>query len=144
MLDEMKVMKRARPAVKKIAQDAVAGASLLQEPHEGQAPDLDNQVRHDVVSSSSSWVRIIKHGLCAGGAPAQLCTAASTAIWTRMLRHAWSHASFKGSPTRQKPCQTTLAAVGPNESHVIRAGEVLTGKAWVEPSCEVLCHFEPR
>ena len=143
MLDEMKVMKRARPAVKKIAQDAAAGASLVQEPHEGQAPDLDNQVRHDVdsssssSSSSSSWVRIIKHGLCAGGAPAKLCTEASTAIWTRMLRHAWSHASFKGSPTPQKPCQTTLATV-------IRAGEVFTGKAWVEPSCEVLCHFETR
>lgn len=128
MLDEMKVMKGARPAVKKIAQDAAAGASLLQEPHEGQVPDLDNQVRHDV-DSSSSRVRIIKHGLCAGGASTKLCTVGSTAIWTR-LRHAWSHASFKDSRTPQKPCQTTLAPLGPKECHVIRAGEVFTGKAW--------------
>ena len=43
-----------RPSVKKIAQDAAAGCSLSQEPHEGQASDVDNQVRHDVDSSSLS------------------------------------------------------------------------------------------
>ena len=42
------------PSVKKIAQDAAAGASLSQEPHEGQASDVDNQARHDVDSSSLS------------------------------------------------------------------------------------------
>ena len=106
MLDEMKVMKRARPAVRKIAQDAAVELRCCRNHVKGKCLTLTTRCD----SSSWSWVRIIKHGLYAGGAPAKLCTAASTATWTRMLRHAWSQAFFKGSPLRKS--LTTLAARG--------------------------------
>ena len=141
MLDEMKVMKRARPAVRKIAQDAAVELRCCRNHVKGKCLTLTTRC-------AMMWILLLDHGYGSSNMVfMQVGHPRSSAPRQAPLPGracCGMHGAKPSSRVRPSAKALRLWQLGGKECHVIRAGEVFTGKAWVQPSCEVLCHFEPR
>lgn len=128
MLDEMKVLKRARPAVRKIAQDAAVELRCCRNHVKGKCLTLTTRC-------AMMWILLLDHGYGSSNMVfMQVGHPRSSAPRQAPLPGRACCGMHGAKPSsRVRPSAKALRFWQLEECHVIRAGEVFTGKAWVEP-----------